>query len=171
VHGPRVVFLGLHEVSSSAFDGDADGVDDGVGVDVDKGGNERSQSQTQALPSTDFSGKGPEEAALAASKIEGVPYFCVDVSEVDEGVLKAVLNSGGAAEEKPQSESGLGFRYGYGYRFMEPRAAAAGFTRFEAAVFAEARSMVDWNARNKVCLVSFLFFFLSFFPLSFPFIP
>ena len=33
---------------------------------------------------------------------------------------------------------------------MEPRTAAAGFNTFEAAIFSEARSMVDWNARNKV---------------------
>ncbi|EJD02674.1 uncharacterized protein FOMMEDRAFT_19958 [Fomitiporia mediterranea MF3/22] len=37
------------------------------------------------------------------------------------------------------------------YEFMEPRAAAMSFTAFDAAILAEARSMTDWNSRNKFC--------------------
>ena len=35
---------------------------------------------------------------------------------------------------------------------MEPRAASQGLSAFDAAVFAEARSMIDWNARNSVSI-------------------
>ena len=35
--------------------------------------------------------------------------------------------------------------------FSEPRAAMSGLDVFQAAIYAEARSLVDWNTRNKVC--------------------
>jgi len=40
---------------------------------------------------------------------------------------------------------------GYTLSFAEPRDATPGMSEFDAAVFAEARSMVDWNFRNKFC--------------------
>ena len=39
-------------------------------------------------------------------------------------------------------------------RFSEARAAMNSMDWFDAAVFAQARSMVDWNSRNKVCTCS-----------------
>jgi hypothetical protein len=35
--------------------------------------------------------------------------------------------------------------------FMEPRAAMSSLDGSTASIFAEARSMVDWNQRNKAC--------------------
>ena len=35
--------------------------------------------------------------------------------------------------------------------WAEPRALMAGMDIFEGGVYAEARSMVDWNSRNKFC--------------------
>jgi NAD+ diphosphatase len=39
---------------------------------------------------------------------------------------------------------------GFRLSFAEPRGAMRGMSEFDAGVFAEARSMVDWNFRNKV---------------------
>ena len=75
-----------------------------------------------------------------------MPYFCVDVSGLEDALVVGVLEGGEGSGEEGKLE------------FVEPRAAAAGFTPFEAAVFAEARSMTDWNARNQVRW--FLRFFL-----------
>ena len=105
LHGPPVVFLGLHEP----------------------------QGHNQALPSSEFSGKADPDAVV--KNIKGTPYFGVEVSGVGEGLVKKVLDAG-EAEGKLE--------------FMEPRSASAAFSMFEAAVFAEARSMLDWNTRNMV---------------------
>lgn len=60
-----------------------------------------------------------------------------------EGLLSKWLPLTTKSPESEESSS-------ISYEFMEPRAATTQFTAFEAAIFAEARSMVDWNARNKV---------------------
>ena len=39
---------------------------------------------------------------------------------------------------------------GVTFEFAEPRSATSALTMFEAAIFAVARSMIDWNVRNKV---------------------
>lgn len=109
LHGPLIVFLGLHEPDSD-------------------------QGQS-ALPSSEFSAK--VDPKLAASNISGTPYFALDVTETGEKAIHDLLeNSKGDGET---------------LEFAEPRGAASEFSAFEAAVFAEARSMVDWNDRNKVC--------------------
>ncbi|KAI5118889.1 hypothetical protein M0805_003564 [Coniferiporia weirii] len=112
VHGPAIVFLGLHEPEN------AEGA--------------------SALPSSEFSAK--TDAEVAAANISGTPYFTLDVTDVEAEAVDDVLKSVGAA----QGESAT-------VEFMEPRAASFGFSAFEAAVFAEARSLVDWNARNIFC--------------------
>jgi len=86
---------------------------------------------TRALPSSEF--RTPEMAA----DISGAPYFSVDIAGASDNAIEELLSS--VAEE------------GQTLKFDEPRSATAAFTMFEAAVFAEARSMLDWNTRNKFC--------------------
>ena len=57
---------------------------------------------------------------------------------MDSSTLDTVLQNNQLAKDGDQ------------IKFSEPRAAMNTVDWFDAAVFAEARSMVDWNARNKV---------------------
>lgn len=61
LHGPPVVFLGLHETVEGAH----------------------------ALPSTEFSGRQDAEAVVA--RIRGTPYFSLDVSDVAPASVDAAL--------------------------------------------------------------------------------
>lgn len=90
-------------------------------------------SQSNALPSSEFT---DPEAAVA--NLEGTPYFSVDVAEVDV-VFDDVLK---------ETELAKGGRV---LTWSEPRSLMMGLDKFAGGVFAEARSMVDWNQRNKVC--------------------
>jgi NAD+ diphosphatase len=95
---------------------------------------EPSDHVAAALPSTDFSAKAANPTEIAA-RVEGIPYFALDVSDVGEAALNEVLQ---AAGEKPE--------------FSEPRVVMMQLGALEGAIFAEARTMLDWNLRNKVCL-------------------
>lgn len=59
------------------------------------------------------------------------PVFALDASSLNDEQL-AALTAGGSRE------------------FVDARKAATRFGYWEAGVFAQAKSMVDWNARNKV---------------------
>jgi NAD+ diphosphatase len=107
LRGAPIVFLGLHE------DEDA----------------------SHALPSSEFSAKKENGAEAVIANVHGTPYFSVDVSELDEGSVSAVLQS---TDGNTKLE------------FMDGRAAMGSLTQFDSAVFAEARSLVDWSARNRV---------------------
>ncbi|KAJ8588521.1 hypothetical protein M405DRAFT_740123, partial [Rhizopogon salebrosus TDB-379] len=87
-----------------------------------------------ALPSSDF--KDPN---AAVEKLEGTPYFSMDVVDLDEDKINEVIESTELAKD------------GLAVTFMEPRASMSSLDGFTAAVFSEARSMVDWNQRNKFC--------------------
>ena len=89
-----------------------------------------------ALPSSDFSAK--TDVQTRTSNIQGSAYFSLDVTHVDATELDNVLESSVVATE------------GAKLWFSEPRAVMSTLDAFEAAIFAEARSMIDWNARNKV---------------------
>lgn len=78
----------------------------------------------------------PEELAEA---LVGTPFFSIDLSEVGQTKLDRLVQTPGTD--------------GSQLSFAEPRGATRGMSQFDAAVFAEARSMVDWNYRNKVCAV------------------
>jgi NAD+ diphosphatase len=66
--------------------------------------------------------------------VKGTPYFAVDVPGPAEEVISQLKDTGEAK-----------------YAFGEARSAVMSkFDGFEAALFAEARSMLDWNTRNKV---------------------
>lgn len=93
-------------------------------------GLDEPSDSSSALPSSEFSGK--EGGEHIADAVKGTPWFAVDVSEVDQGKVEDVIKQAGEVE------------------FIDSRAALGRMSEFEAAVFAQARSMVDWNARNKV---------------------
>ncbi|KAI0645868.1 NUDIX hydrolase domain-like protein [Trametes meyenii] len=98
--------------------------------------HETQAGHSNALPSSDFSAKTNAETIIA--NIHGTPYFTLDVSDAEQSEVDAVVQN--AAGES-----------GSGPVFSEPRAAMGSFDAFDAALFAEARSMIDWNARNKFC--------------------
>lgn len=106
--GPGIVFLGLHEPESA----------------------------THALPSSDFNAKADAEAVV--KKLQGTPYFALDVTRLEETAVNTVLES----TEVSQSSKTL--------VFAETRQAMNSFDFFEGGVVAEARAMVDWNSRNRV---------------------
>ncbi|KAI0081982.1 hypothetical protein K474DRAFT_1703449 [Panus rudis PR-1116 ss-1] len=90
-----------------------------------------------ALPSSDFGSK-TDPAALTA-RIKGTPYFAIDVTDIEQSVLDEVLQS-----------SSLGTS-GHKLEFIDARAAMRYHNYTDAAILAEARSMIDWNVRNKFC--------------------
>ncbi|KAI0663329.1 NUDIX hydrolase domain-like protein [Cubamyces menziesii] len=96
-----------------------------------------SAESANALPSSDFSAKASAETLLA--HIDGTPYFSLDVSDVAPAEVDDVLHKSAAAQA------------GAELSFSEPRAAMGSFDAVETALFAEARSITDWNARNKHC--------------------
>lgn len=126
LHGPSVVFLGLHE-------------------------QENAEGQpSAALPSFEFSAK--TDPQVAAANISGTAYFALDVTDLKDGMVSEALNSAKATSSVN----------GETLEFVESRAVSSNLGAFDAAVFAEARSMLDWNSRYKVCNHSDLYYlFLS----------
>ncbi|KAI0047942.1 hypothetical protein FA95DRAFT_1148265 [Auriscalpium vulgare] len=98
-----------------------------LGVDEPKSG-------TRTAPN-DFS-LSPEEVA---ANLKGTPYFSLDVSDTSQAQVDELLQ-----------ECELG-KSGVSLHFAEPRGATRGMSDYDAAIFAVARSMVDWNARNQFC--------------------
>jgi NAD+ diphosphatase len=78
----------------------------------------------------------PEEFAKT---LVGTPFFSIDLNEVDRTGLDRLMQTSAAATD------------GFNLSFDEARSAMRGMDEFHAGIFAEARSMVDWNFRNKVC--------------------
>ncbi|KAJ7655389.1 NUDIX hydrolase domain-like protein [Mycena rosella] len=90
-------------------------------------------SSLNALPTSDFT--DPERAV---AKLEGIPYFALDIGEL--GVdADAFLTE---VKDVAQVLS-----------WAEPRGLLMGLQldKVSLALFGEARSMVDWNQRNKFC--------------------
>lgn len=101
----------------------------------------KSSAGVSALPSSEFTGKG--DATEVAEKVKGTPYFAVDVTGPTAEIISQLKETGEAK-----------------YVFGEARSAVMSkFDGFEAALFAEARSMLDWNTRNKVIPHHYFFFF------------
>jgi NAD+ diphosphatase len=86
-------------------------------------------AENASLPSSAF--HNPE----AAEDIKGTPYFALDVSDLEKESVDELLKVEGGADP---------------VEFAEPRGASNLWNHFEAAVFSVARSMIDWNGRNKV---------------------
>lgn len=74
-----------------------------------------------------------------AKSLVGTPFFSIDISEVIRPELDRMVQTSAAATG------------GFNLSFAEPRGAMRGLSKFDAGVFAEARTMIDWNSRNKVC--------------------
>ncbi|KAJ7030008.1 NUDIX hydrolase domain-like protein [Mycena alexandri] len=89
-------------------------------------------STLNALPTSDFT--DPERAV---ANLEGIPYFALDIAELEIDT-DAFLSQ----DKDTQTLS-----------WTEPRALLMGLSLDKAslALFNEARSMVDWNQRNKFC--------------------
>jgi NAD+ diphosphatase len=89
-----------------------------------------------ALPSSEF-----VDADKAVAKLEGTPYFAMDVSdlEMEDSEIDAVLNQTEAAKT------------GATLTWLDARSVMTNVDLFHGAIFAEARSMCDWNLRNKFC--------------------
>jgi NAD+ diphosphatase len=73
-----------------------------------------------------------------AKTLIGTPFFSIDLTEIGQTESDRLLQTSTAGTD------------GYALSFAEPRYATRGMSEFDAAIFAEARSMVDWNFRNKV---------------------
>ncbi|GAA5997181.1 NAD(+) diphosphatase [Rhodotorula paludigena] len=75
--------------------------------------------------------KPDENSTLETHSPHGVPYWALDVSHFAD------------LKERVQKEENV--------RFMELRSGAQTMPNEEASIAAEARSLVDWNTRNKFC--------------------
>ncbi|KAG6857743.1 hypothetical protein H0H87_004159 [Tephrocybe sp. NHM501043] len=99
----------------------------------------KENSKTSALPSSEF-----VDAEAAIANLDGTPYFSMDVADLDLSPER--LNEVLQATEPAQNGQVLSW--------SEPRVLMTGLDSFSGAVFAEARSLVDWNQRNKVSSIS-----------------
>jgi NAD+ diphosphatase len=109
-------------------------------------GMQEPPSTSSALPSSDFA--SPD---AAVSNLEGTPYFSMDISDLEltPEKLQDILGSTSQAQE------GI-------LDWSEPRVVMSSLDGFSGGLFAEARSLVDWNQRNKVCVKSLpLYFYRS----------
>lgn len=98
--------------------------------------HEHDPATSGALPSSDFSKKN---AVAVAAEIKGDPYLSLDLTGLEESKVDEVLRNVEA-------------RSGEKLTFIDTRAAMSHMTDFDGGVIAEARAMVDWNARNKVSM-------------------
>ncbi|KAG8985223.1 NADH pyrophosphatase [Tulasnella sp. JGI-2019a] len=79
----------------------------------------------------------PTSAFKSADDLTGTPYFGLDVSKVEVSRVDEALKVAAATTSE--------------FVFMEPRSASNAFTHFDAPIFSMARSMIDWNGRNRFC--------------------
>lgn len=95
----------------------------------------RETSNLNALPSSDF--VDPE---AAITNLDGTPYFSLDVGDLNLSPerLVEILDAASSAQD------------GQILNWSEPRVLMTGLDSFSGGVFAEARSLLDWNQRNKV---------------------
>jgi NAD+ diphosphatase len=90
------------------------------------------------LPTSEFS--SPSSAVDAIKRLGGIPYFAMDVADL--------ISEGRYTEEELLKI--LQGDVGNMYHWSEPRALMIGLDQSTAGIFACARSLVDWNYRNKV---------------------
>ncbi|KAJ3720091.1 NUDIX hydrolase domain-like protein [Lentinula raphanica] len=127
--GSPIVFLGLHE---------------------NENGNREREGSGGALPSSDFI-----DADKAVAKLDGTPYFAMDIADMDldldvmdvmdrdepgVGIIDKVL-------EECAAENGIESKL----EWLDARSVMTNASLFDGSIFAEGRSMVDWNLRNKFC--------------------
>jgi NAD+ diphosphatase len=98
--------------------------------------HETQKDVNSALPLPEL--KDPD---TAIKKLRGTLYFALDVAE-----LSSLIRPEDIQKTIGEALS----RDGRSFKWSEPRALMAQVDAFTAAVFASARSMVDWNLRNRV---------------------
>ncbi|KAF5355066.1 hypothetical protein D9756_005512 [Leucocoprinus leucothites] len=96
-----------------------------------------------ALPTAEFS--SPDFAIETIKRLDGTPYFAMEVADLVEDGQFTEERVLGLFKESSQGKEGKVFSW------SEPRALLSGLDPFTAAVFASAKSLVDWNYRNKFC--------------------
>ena len=99
--------------------------------------HESGAGEEGALPSSDFSAK--QDALAVVAKLSGTAYFSLDLSGVEEAIVNEVFQS---------TEAG---KSGTVFTFTDGRTAMGYMDYFVGGIYASARALVDWNARNKVC--------------------
>ena len=77
-------------------------------------------------------------ATNVTENITGNAFFSLDVTNIEQNDLDAILQNSGAKKS------------GAELSFLDPRAAMASLTHTDSNIFAVARSVHDWNSRNKV---------------------
>ncbi|KZT71735.1 hypothetical protein DAEQUDRAFT_809687 [Daedalea quercina L-15889] len=100
---------------------------------------EPASTERRALPSTEFTAKGDTGLTSVFANIQGNTYFSLDVTHVEQQALDAALWNSGAGKR------------GATLSFIDSRAAMASLNHIDSNIFATARSVHDWNARNKFC--------------------
>jgi NAD+ diphosphatase len=90
------------------------------------------ENPESALPLSEI-----KDVQAVVANLEGTPFFSLDVAEVEGVDLGEVLKSMELTKENE-------------FYFMEPRAAMGCLDEITVGIFAQARSSVDWNQRNKV---------------------
>ncbi|KAH9932440.1 NUDIX hydrolase domain-like protein [Fomitopsis serialis] len=96
-------------------------------------------SERRALPSSEFIAKGESGLTDVFANIEGSAYFSLNVTDIDQHTLDAALQNSAAGKRGAQ------------LAFVDPRSAMGALDYTSANIFAMARSMHDWNSRNKYC--------------------
>lgn len=88
-----------------------------------------------------WEGRGGDNAltAIVGNAVKGDAYFALDVSSVGKDVLGSLQATGST---KDQSESEMGY--------APARIAVSRFDKQQAAIFASAKAMIEWNSRIKV---------------------
>lgn len=94
------------------------------------------EAEADSPPIEASNGVDPVQLARA---LKGVPYFSIDVSSASQGAVDVLVRHAATRYE------------GAEVAFADARAVVRELGAFDASVFAGARSMIDWNARNKVC--------------------
>jgi len=97
--------------------------------------HETGERDANSLPSSDFT--DPESTV---QKLQGTPYFSMDISSIglkDDDLHRFLGNT-------------ILGQKGNNLIWSEPKPLSPWLDAFAAGVFASARSMVDWNQRNKV---------------------
>jgi len=91
-------------------------------------------SKSSALPSSAF-----VDPDTAITNLEGTPYFSMDVTDLELAAekLQDILSS------TSQARNGV-------LSWSEPRVLISSLDGFSGGLFAESRSLIDWNQRNKV---------------------
>ena len=75
----------------------------------------------------------------AVEELHGEPYFALDVTSISHDDVQKTFNLKSSGDEITRTI------------FGEPRDTGLSLKQFDAAIFSTARTMLDWNARNKVC--------------------